>query len=150
MEQNSNATKPATIQLLYVSSEEELRLYRLINRIWFFYNINTSNSQSEESTLFKLLSNTTDDRPFDLLIADLRETSPLKNQNRQYLFQLLKKIRCPLITLSNQEEWFCEDDDPNWIHISLPANKIEEYIDETNNAIANFWFCLPTLKKTVH
>jgi len=150
MTQKSNATKPAIIQLLHISPEEELRLYRLINRIWFFYNINTSNSQSEELNLIKQISSTTHIKPFDLLITDLRETSALKNQNREQLLYWLKKIRCPLITLSDQEEWNCEDDDHNWIHISLPGNKIEQYIEETNNAIANFWFCLPSLKRTVH
>ncbi len=138
--------REAIVQLLHVQPSDEIRLRRLINRIWFFYQIEAINSLSEEQTLLEQITTTPKSLKFDLFITDFSTNSPVQTQNKAELLVGLRKMRCPLISLSDQDSYNCQYEDSNWIHITLPTDDIERHIEEANNAIANFWFCLPSMK----
>ena len=138
--------REASIQLLHVQPSDEIRLRRLINRIWFFYQIEAINSLSEEQTLLEQITTTPKSLKFDLFITDFSTNSPVQTQNKAELLAGLRKMRCPLISLTDQNDYNCQNEDSNWIHITLPIDDIERHIEEANNAIANFWFCLPSMK----
>jgi len=140
--------REAIVQLLHIQPNDEIRLRRLINRIWFFYQIELINSPPQEQRLLDQLTNAPKNLKFDLFITDFTPNSPIQIQNKAKLLTGLAKMRCPLISLSDQDDYTCQDEDSNWIHITLPIDNIERHIEEANNAIANFWFCLPSMKKS--
>lgn len=139
--------REAIVQLLHIHPDDEIRLRRLINRIWFFYQIEAINSPSKQKSLIEQIITNPESLKFDLFITDFTTSSPIQKQNKADLLTGLRKMRCPLISLTDQEDYYCQDEDSNWIHITLPIDDIEQHIEEANNAIANFWFCLPSLKQ---
>lgn len=138
----------AHIQLLHIQQTEDLKLTKLIDRIWFFYELKKTNTKEEEEKLFQTFNNKSLDINCDILFTDLTPTSPLTRERQQQLIDFLRYNRCPLISLNEKSDMQVHDQDPNWLHIELPKNQLDKHLDEANNIIANFWFNLPSLKQT--
>jgi hypothetical protein len=143
MDNNSSAREEAHIQLLHVTSNDEQKLHYLINKLWFFYSLKHISNQDQEAELLGKLSTEKPENLFDIIIADLRPSSPFKQENRDLLFSRLKEHQRPLISISSDDNYTCDDHNPNWLHITLPTHQINKYAPEIKDSIANFWFCLP-------
>lgn len=144
MENSKADLEQGFIKLLHIPLDELPRLTRVINRIWFFYELKAINSDAKEDAFFQNLPHMEEANLFDILITDFRHGSPLSQERKIRLIDFLKKHRCPLISLSHNQNLDYDDSDPNWLHISVPVESIEDHIDEINNIVANFWFCLPS------
>ncbi len=134
----------ARIQLLYVPKNRQAKIRQLINRIWFFHEIIEITTRSGENALFSDFKVHDVTAPFNLLITDFSPASPLSPDARQHLITYLHSTRCPLISLCPRAGVKINDGDPNWLHIELPTEFHPQDIEDTNSAIANYWFNLPS------
>lgn len=154
MNQVHSTQDEAIIQLIHIDKIDEPRINKLISRLWFFYQFKTVKTQSEEDRFFNNLQKMTpfniahDSAASDLVIADFRNNSPLQPDNKYALISALKYIRLPLISLTDDKDSTCYHENNNWVHISVPYTQIEKHISATHDAITNFWFSLPSLRKT--
>jgi hypothetical protein len=143
MNDYSSEKEEAHIQLLHVTNNDEQKLHYLINKLWFFYSLKHVSTQDQEAELLGKLSAEKPENLFDIIIADFRPSSLFKQENKELLFNRLKEHQRPLISISSDNEYVCDDHNPNWLHITLPLQKINKYAPEIKDSIANFWFCLP-------
>lgn len=133
----------ATVMLLHVAEAEENLLISLINRIWFYYDLEKISTRDQQRTLFQNVIYTAQPAPFQMLITTLGRQSPLDPILQTHLMLYLKQQRCPLISLGTRRTIEIVDQDPNWLHIALPGHITASCLVEANDAIANFWFNLP-------
>lgn len=141
---NSGASNDeAHIQFLHISQNDEQQLQSLLNKLWFFYSLKYINASDEENLLFDKLSQKEPDLLFDFLVADLRTTSPFKQERKEKLIELLKRHRRPLISISSENNLKCDDENKNWLHISAPVDVLIKNAADIKDTIANYWFNLP-------
>lgn len=143
MNNHSSTNEEAHIQLLHITKNDEQKLYYLINKLWFFYSIKHTSNQEQEEELLRKLGVKNPDNLFDIIIADLRPSSPFKQEHKEQLFNLLKEHQRPLISISSENNFTCDDHDPHWLHITLPISQIGKLAPEVKDAIANYWFSVP-------
>ena len=143
MNNHSSTNEEAHIQLLHITKNDEQKLYYLINKLWFFYSIKHTSNQEQEEELLRKLGVKNPDNLFDIIIADMRPSSPFKQEHKEQLFNLLKEHQRPLISISSENNFKCDDHDPHWLHITLPISQISKLAPEVKDAIANYWFSVP-------
>lgn len=135
----------AKIQLMHIKSKHRIRLQHLISACWFMHEIQSVTSKDEEDAFFRALPGMIKRQQIcDLLITDFRSAGALGERRRLELMERLREARCPLITLSDARHAAINDKDPNWLHISLPADQTDRAAQLVKEHLANFWFCLPT------
>jgi|GEM_PF-3846378 len=139
----TSSREEAHIQLLHVTNSDEQKLHYLINKLWFFYSIKHISTMDQEAELLGKLNTKKPENLFDIIIADLRPNSPFKQDHKELLFNRLKAHQRPLISLSSDNEYNCDDQNLNWLHITLPIQQLNKYAPEIKDSIANFWFSLP-------
>lgn len=143
--QIENQIEMTKIQLLHIKSEHRIRLQQLISACWFMHDIQSVTSKNEEDEFFRALPGMILRQQLcDLLITDFRSTGTLGERRRLELMDRLREARCPLITLSEARHAAVNDRDPNWLHISLPAEKTDLAVPLVKEHLTNFWFCLPS------
>lgn len=143
------SNEEAHIQFLHISQNDEQQLQSLLNNLWFFYSLKHINTQDEEDLLFDKLSQKEPDLLFDFLVADLRTSSPFKQERKEKLIELLKRHRRPLISISSENNFNCDDENKNWLHISAPTNLLIKNAADIKDTIANYWFNLPSKNKSM-
>ncbi len=144
MNNYSSENEEAHITLLHISNSDEQKLHHLINKLWFFYSVQQISTQTQEEELINKLSSKKPKNLFDILIADLSANSPFKQGQKERLFHLLKEHQRPLISISNENNFICDDSNPQWLHITLPISQISKHALEIKDAITNYWFSVPT------
>lgn len=144
MDYTKASPEEACIQLLNVKEKSLPNLRRIFNRSWFYYSLKMAFGYAEEEQVIDVLKADDAWKLIDLFVADLSAPNFMIKERQGKLFELLKKARIPLITLSENDGFKSDYADPNWLHIQLPHKNIEHYIDAVNDEIANFWFELPS------
>ena len=91
MHNSGTSNDEVHIQVLHISQNDEQQLQSLLNKLWFFYSLKYINASDEENLLFDKLSQKEPDLLFDFLVADLRTTSPFKQERKEKLIELLKR-----------------------------------------------------------
>ena len=143
MDNITASREEAQIQFLHISKNDEQQLQHLVYNLWFFHSLKYINSPAEEDLFFNNLSQNKTDILFDFLIADLRSSSPFKQERKEQLFHLLKTHRRPLISISSDNILKCVDENKHWLHISAPIFLLTKNAAEIKDQIANYWFNLP-------
>ena len=147
MHNSGTSNDEVHIQFLHISQNDEQQLQSLLNKLWFFYSLKYINASDEENLLFDKLSQKEPDLLFDFLVADLRTTSPFKQERKEKLIELLKRHRRPLISISSENNFKCDDENKNWIDISAPVDVLIKNAADIKDTIANYWFNQPYINE---
>lgn len=134
----------ACIQLLNVKQQNIETLRRIFNRLWLIYDLKTAEGYADEETVINVLARENAWQLIDLCVADLSAPNFMIKERHGKIVELLKKARIPLITLTDDNKFYSDSADPNWLHIQMPTKNLVHYIDIVNDEIANFWFELPS------
>lgn len=134
----------AQIQLLYIHTNQQKQIQQMVNACWFTHQLHQVNTKEQEISFFNKLPDLINSPAmYQAVFADFRRSNPLKTERRLELIDLLHQASCPLITLTDSEKGSIYDETPYWLHMSIPAKKIEANIGTLRETITNFWFCLP-------
>lgn len=144
MEDQNNSLDETHIHLLHITANDQNSIKLLLNKLCFFYTIEKTNSKDEERKLFNKLACIRPENIFDIIIADLRSSSPIEQEQKESLFALMRHHRRPIISIAKNETFICNDTDPNLLHITIPTSQMEKHTMQIKDAIANYWFNTPT------